>query len=101
MTDTNSAISRATSLTINIGLALSILVGTWYAGGRFRDLENSDVANLVEIEAVEERLDLAAEYLGPRGLFTEALAELEKRIIELERLVAILEHRFAHLEGDA
>jgi|TARA_R110001599_G_scaffold345007_1_gene569040 hypothetical protein len=85
------AITKQTSLpAVSIGFAISILVATWYAGARFRDMENRDVANTVLIEDIADR---QRKYIGTSGLLTERLDNLTEQIHLLERELALLKVR--------
>jgi methanogenic corrinoid protein MtbC1 len=85
------AITKQTSLpAVSIGFAISILVATWYAGARFRDMENRDVANTVLIEDIADR---QRKYIGTSGLLTERLNNLTEQIHLLERELALLKVR--------
>ena len=85
------AITKQTSLpAVSIGFAISILVATWYAGSRFRDMENRDVANTVLIEDIADR---QRKYIGTSGLLTERLDNLTEQLHLLERELALLKVR--------
>jgi len=85
------AITKQTSLpAVSIGFAISILVATWYAGARFRDMENRDVANTVLIEDIADR---QRKYIGTSGLLTERLDNLTEQPHLLERELALLKVR--------
>jgi hypothetical protein len=85
------AITKQTSLpAVSIGFAISILVATWYAGARFRDMENRDVANTVLIDDIADR---QRKYIGTSGLLTERLNNLTEQIHLLERELALLKVR--------
>tara|TARA_R100001163_G_C4986950_1_gene140973 strand:- start:191 stop:475 length:285 start_codon:yes stop_codon:yes gene_type:complete len=85
------AITKQTSLpAVSIGFAISILVATWYAGARFRDMENRDVANTVLIEDIADR---QRKYIGTSGLLTERLDNLTEQLHLLERELALLKVR--------
>ena len=85
------AITKQTSLpAVSIGFAISILVATWYAGARFRDMENRDVANTVLIEDIADR---QRKYIGTSGMLTERLDNLTEQLHLLERELALLKVR--------
>ena len=85
------AITKQTSLpAVSIGFAMSILVASWYAGARFRDMENRDVANTVLIEDIADR---QRKYIGTSGLLTERLDNLTEQLHLLERELALLKVR--------
>ena len=90
-------LSKATGLpAISIGLALSILVGTWSAAVRFRALENTDTAVSVQVEDVADR---QSKYIGQSGSLTQALEQLEDRVIALEAELTLMNHRIDQLDG--
>ena len=85
------AITKQTSLpAVSIGFAISILVATWVAGARFRDMENRDVANSVLIADVADR---QKKYIGTSGLLTLICVNLTEQIHLLERELALLKVR--------
>lgn len=91
------AITKQTSLpAVSIGFAISILVATWVAGARFRDMENRDVANSVLIADVADR---QKKYIGTSGLLTERIDSLTEQLHLLERELALLKVRL-ELGGD-
>tara|TARA_R110000822_G_scaffold166532_8_gene306888 strand:- start:134 stop:415 length:282 start_codon:yes stop_codon:yes gene_type:complete len=91
------AITKQTSLpAVSIGFAISILVATWVAGARFRDMENRDVANSVLIADVADR---QKKYIGTSGLLTERIDNLTEQFHLLERELALLKVRL-ELGGD-
>ena len=91
------AITKQTSLpAVSIGFAISILVATWVAGARFRDMENRDVANSVLIADVADR---QKKYIGTSGLLTERINNLTEQFHLLERELALLKVRL-ELGGD-
>ena len=97
MADANHVVTKATGLpAISIGLALSILVGTWSAAVRFRDLENTDTAVSVQVEDVADR---QSKYIGQSGSLTQALEQLEDRVIALEAELTLKNHRIDQLDG--
>ena len=97
MADDNHVLSKATGLpAISIGLALSILLGTWNAAVRFRDLENTDTAVSVQVEDVADR---QSKYIGQGGSLTQAVEKIEERVIALEAELSLLNHRIDQLEG--
>ena len=97
MADANHVVTKATGLpAISIGLALSILVGTWSAAVRFRALENTDTAVSVQVQDVADR---QSKYIGQGGSLTQALEQLEDRVIEIEAALALLNHRIDQLDG--
>ena len=97
MADANHVVTKATGLpAISIGLALSILVGTWSAAVRFRDLENTATAVSVQVEDVADR---QSKYIGQSGSLTQALEQLEDRVIELEAELTLMNHRIDQLDG--
>ncbi len=90
-------VNKATGLpAISIGLALSILLGTWNAAVRFRDLENTDTAVSVQVEDVADR---QSKYIGQGGSLTQAVEKIEERVIALEAELSLLNHRIDQLEG--
>ena len=92
-----NGISKATSLpAVSIGFAISILVATWVAGSRFRDMENRDIANTVMIEDVADR---QKKYIGTSGLLTQRLDNLTEQLHLLEREMALLKVRL-EMEGN-
>ncbi len=87
-----NGISKATSLpAISVGFAVSILVATWVAGGRFEAMERADAQATVEIEDLASR---QSKYIGTTGLLTEQIDELTDRVIELEQEIAVLKVKF-------
>ena len=92
-----NGISKATSLpAISVGFAISILVATWVAGGRFEAMERADAQAMVEIADVADR---QSKYIGTTGLLTEQIDELADRGTELEQQLALLRVRL-ELGGD-
>ena len=84
----NNAITKASSLpAISVGFAISILVATWVAGGRFEGMERADAQAVVLIQDVSDR---QRKYIGTTGLLTEQIADLTERITELEKQMAVL-----------
>ena len=84
----NNAITKASSLpAISVGFAISILVATWVAGGRFEGMERADAQAVVLIQDVSDR---QRKYSGTTGLLTEQIADLTERITELEKHMAVL-----------
>ena len=95
MAEVNNVVNKATGLpAISIGLALSILLGTWNAAVRFRDLENTDTAVSVQVEDVADR---QSKYIGQGGSLTQALEEIEERVIQLEATILLMQHQIDQL----
>ena len=92
-----NGISKATSLpAISVGFAVSILVATWVAGGRFEAMERADAQATVEIEDLASR---QSKYIGTTGLLTEQINELVDRVIALEQEIAVLQVRLELGDG--
>ena len=84
----DNPISKASSLpAISVGMAISILVGTWVAGARFEGMERADAQSVVLIQDVADR---QRKYIGTQGLLTQQIADLNFRITELEKELAVL-----------
>ena len=83
-----NGISKATSLpAISVGFAISILVATWAAGGRFEGMERADSQAMVEIEDIRDR---QRKYIGQQGSLTLQIEELQDLVTALEREIALL-----------
>ena len=83
-----NGISKATSLpAISVGFAISILVATWVAGGRFEGMERADAQAMVELEDIRDR---QGKYIGQQGSLTLQIAELEARVKALQTELALL-----------
>ena len=81
-----NGVSKATSLpAISVGFAISILVATWVAGGRFEGMERADAQAMVEIEDIR--------YIGQQGSLTLQIEELQDQVHLLERELALLKVR--------
>tara|TARA_R100000458_G_C8273513_1_gene248404 strand:+ start:151 stop:438 length:288 start_codon:yes stop_codon:yes gene_type:complete len=92
-----NGISKATSLpAISVGFAISILVATWVAGGRFEGMERADSQAMVEIEDIRDR---QRKYIGQQGSLTLQIEELQDLVTALEREIALLKVRL-EMEGD-
>lgn len=92
-----NGISKATSLpAISVGFAISILVATWVAGGRFEGMERADAQAMVEIEDIRDR---QRKYIGQQGSLTLQIEELQDLVTALEREIALLKVRL-EMEGD-
>jgi uncharacterized small protein (DUF1192 family) len=86
-----NGISKATSLpAISVGFAISILVATWVAGGRFEGMERADAQAMVELEDIRDR---QGKYIGQQGSLTLQIAELEARVNALQTELALLKVR--------
>ena len=86
-----NGISKATSLpAIRVGVAISILVATWVAGGRFEGMERADAQAIVKIEDVADR---QRKYIGQQGSLTIQIEELQDQVHLLERELALLKVR--------
>jgi len=86
-----NGISKATSLpAISVGFAISILVATWVAGGRFEGMERADAQAMVELQDIRDR---QGKYIGQQGSLTIKLSELQDQLIKLERELALLQVR--------
>ena len=86
-----NGISKATSLpAISVGFAISILVATWVAGGRFEGMERADAQAIVKIEDVADR---QRKYIGQQGSLTIQIEELQDQVHLLERELALLKVR--------
>jgi hypothetical protein len=86
-----NGISKATSLpAISVGFAISILVATWVAGGRFEGMERADSQAMVEIEDIRDR---QRKYIGQQGSLTLQIEELQDLVTALEREIALLKVR--------
>tara|TARA_R110002020_G_scaffold30453_6_gene95987 strand:- start:4174 stop:4458 length:285 start_codon:yes stop_codon:yes gene_type:complete len=86
-----NGLSKATALpAISVGLAVSILVATWVAGARFERMERADTQALTEITSVSER---QRRYIGTSGVLTQQLENLDARLAELEKEMALLKLR--------
>ena len=86
-----NGISKATSLpAISVGFAISILVATWVAGGRFEGMERADSQAMVEIEYIRDR---QRKYIGQQGSLTLQIEELQDLVTALEREIALLKVR--------
>ena len=83
-----NGVSKATSLpAISVGFAISILVATWVAGGRFEGMERADSQAMVEIEDIRDR---QRKYIGQQGSLTLQIEELQDLVTALEREIALL-----------
>lgn len=92
-----NGISKATSLpAISVGFAISILVATWAAGGRFEGMERADSQAMVEIEDIRDR---QRKYIGQQGSLTLQIEELQDLVTALEREIALLKVRL-EMEGN-
>jgi hypothetical protein len=92
-----NGISKATSLpAISVGFAISILVATWVAGGRFEGMERADSQAMVEIEDIRDR---QRKYIGQQGSLTLQIEELQDLVTALEREIALLKVRL-EIEGN-
>ena len=92
-----NGISKATSLpAISVGFAISILVATWAAGGRFEGMERADSQAMVEIEDIRDR---QRKYIGQQGSLTLQIEELQDLVTALEREIALLKVRL-EIEGN-
>ena len=92
-----NGISKATSLpAISVGFAISILVATWVAGGRFEGMERADSQAMVEIEDIRDR---QRKYIGQQGSLTLQIEELQDLVNALEREIALLKVRL-EMEGN-
>ena len=92
-----NGISKATSLpAISVGFAISILVATWVAGGRFEGMERADSQAMVEIEDIRDR---QRKYKGQQGSLTLQIEELQDLVTALEREIALLKVRL-EIEGN-
>jgi len=92
-----NGISKATSLpAISVGFAISILVATWVAGGRFEGMERADSQAMVEIEDIRDR---QRKYIGQQGSLTLQIEELQDLVTALEREIALLKVRL-EMEGN-
>ena len=81
-------LSKSSTLpAVSIGFALSILVATWVASGRFREMQTIDVQNSTLIEDIRSR---QSKYIGVSGLLTQRIDDLEGRISDLEVEMAVL-----------
>jgi hypothetical protein len=81
-------LSKSSTLpAVSIGFALSILVATWVASGRFREMQTIDVQNSTLIEDIRSR---QSKYIGVSGLLTQRIDDLEGRIRDLEVEMAVL-----------
>ena len=86
-----NGISKATSLpAISVGFAISILVATWVAGGRFEGMERADAQAMVELQDIRDR---QGKYIGQQGSLTIKLSELQDQLIKLERELAVFQVR--------
>ena len=86
-----NGISKATSLpAISVGFAISILVATWVAGGRFEGMERADSQAMVEIEDIRDR---QRKYIGQQGSLTLQIEDLQDLVTALEREIALLKVR--------
>jgi len=86
-----NGISKATSLpAISVGFAISILVATWVAGGRFEGMERADAQAMVELKDIRDR---QGKYIGQQGSLTLQIAELEARVNALQTELALLKVR--------
>ena len=92
-----NGVSKATSLpAISVGFAISILVATWVAGGRFEGMERADSQAMVEIEDIRDR---QRKYIGQQGSLTLQIEELQDLVTALEREIALLKVRL-EMEGN-
>ena len=92
-----NGISKATFLpAISVGFAISILVATWVAGGRFEGMERADSQAMVEIEDIRDR---QRKYIGQQGSLTLQIEELQDLVNALEREIALLKVRL-EMEGN-
>ena len=81
-------LSKSSTLpAVSIGFALSILVATWVASGRFREMQTIDVQHSTLIEDIRSR---QSKYIGVSGLLTQRIDDLEGRIRDLEVEMAVL-----------
>ena len=81
-------LSKSSTLpAVSIGFALSILVATWVASGRFREMQTIDTQNATLIEDIRSR---QSKYIGVSGLLTQRIDDLEGRIRDLEVEMAVL-----------
>jgi hypothetical protein len=86
-----NGISKATSLpAISVGFAISILVATWVAGGRFEGMERADAQAMVQLEDIRDR---QGKYIGQQGSLTLQIEELQDQVHLLERELALLKVR--------
>jgi len=86
-------LSKSSTLpAVSIGFALSILVATWVASGRFREMQTIDVQNSTLIEDIRSR---QSKYIGVSGLLTQRIDDLEGRIRDLEVEMAVLKAELA------
>ena len=79
-----------------MGFAISILVATWVAGGRFEGMERADSQAMVEIEDIRDR---QRKYIGQQGSLTLQIEELQDLVTALEREIALLKVRL-EMEGN-
>ena len=86
-------VSKSSTLpAVSIGFALSILVATWVASGRFREMQTTDTQNATLIEDIRSR---QSKYIGVSGLLTQRIDDLEGRIRDLEVEMAVLKAELA------
>ena len=84
-----NGLSKASNLpTITIGFALAVLAATWVTSAKFSDIQDSIGANQVELQALSGR---SSKYIGVSGLLTRRIDELDGRVTELERDLAVFE----------
>ena len=87
----SNGISKATSLpAISVGFAISILVATWVAGGRFEGMERADAQAMVQLEDIRDR---QGKYIGQQGSLPLQIEELQDQVHLLERELALLKVR--------
>ena len=86
-------LSKSSTLpAVSIGFALSILVATWVASGRFREMQTIDTQNATLIEDIRSR---QSKYIGVSGLLPQRIDDLEGRIRDLEVEMAVLKAELA------
>ena len=86
-------LSKSSTLpAVSIGFALSILVATWVASGRVREMQTIDTQNATLIEDIRSR---QSKYIGVSGLLTQRIDDLEGRIRDLEVEMAVLKAELA------
>ena len=85
-------LSKSSTLpAVSIGFALSILVATWVASGRFREMQTIDLQNATLIEDIRSR---QSKYIGVSGLLTQRIDDrlwvIDARLcLNLETLLAL------------